>query len=351
MKKLYSVLITFFILGLSSILWLSTQNTAKTTARENETGPPASRPKNAEPLASTAMNSGITASIQDKIRADIPRESHLAMPLSLRDTEIDGEFLIDDYGDFIPNVQALNLFLYFFSASGEESDAVIGGRILRYALEKNLPETALVGIQDALNRFIAFRDAVETLAKSDEWQPEDLNYRAETLYELRREILGEELNQAFYAEEELVTKLDIEYMEAIQDPYLSEEERNFRTAYIESQLPESIQQSRKEAKAPTQLSKKVAELRRAGASDDDIFKLRQDQFGREAAQRLSALDASREAWQQRLDNYRDSRNHLTKEKYSALSEAELDALREKHFSREELLRVKLLEQAGLLGSL
>ena len=88
-------------------------------------------------------------------------------------------------------------------------------------------------------------------------------------------------------------------------------------------------------------------LRDEGASDSEIFAVREERYGSEAAERLAALDARRADWKRRLAAYRAERDGLLADG-AASQEAALDALRERHFEANEITRVRALEAAGSL---
>jgi lipase chaperone LimK len=91
-------------------------------------------------------------------------------------------------------------------------------------------------------------------------------------------------------------------------------------------------------------------MRAAGASDTDVFALREREFGSEAAERLALLDARRTAWRTRLDAYRTEREALLESAVASdpVSRDEaLAALRAQHFDAHERLRVRAADEAEL----
>ncbi len=81
-----------------------------------------------------------------------------ARPRSLEGTEVDGAFETDAAGHLVVGPRVMALFDYFFSATGEESEDVIGERIAALAAER-LSEPALGEALALLDRYEAYRDA------------------------------------------------------------------------------------------------------------------------------------------------------------------------------------------------
>ena len=231
--------------------------------------------------------------------ADVPAASRGPLPASLRGTEVDGRLPVDADGDFLPTPEVRRLFDYFFSAVGEEPDEVIRGRIL-LQLYANLPPRAAHQAAQLLDDFMALREAAHELANAES-VPDDLERRWQWIRELRREYLGAENAEALYGEEEYVIMLDMQRREVLLDETLDERERAERLEAIEVRLPDRVREARRAASAPARVRTEVSALRSAGASEDEIFALREREFGREAALRLAELDRRRAEDAQRLE--------------------------------------------------
>ncbi len=287
-------------------------------------------------------------SMRDAIERSLPVASSGPRPRSLRGSDIDGELRVDADGHFVPDPRALALMDYFFAASGEEPLDVIRGRIVREILARLEFPAAQEAIH-VLDRYIAYRQAARDLL-SGEAAPHDLERRLQWMRELRREVLGPELSTAFYGEQERVAQLDVERHALAQDSSLSKSERAARLADNEEQLPEHIREARRRVAGPTRLHQRVEVLRDEGATREEIFELRAEQFGQDAAERLAALDAQRADWKRRLSAYGAERERLGGSLGSEERNERLAALRSSYFDESELARVMALEGAGLLDS-
>jgi hypothetical protein len=98
--------------------------------------------------------------------------------------------------------------------------------------------------------------------------------------------------------------------------------------------------------AASSLRRDEARLRRVGASDAEIGVMREARFGREAAERLAALDQARAAWHERVSAYRAERDRVAAfEPEDAVARAAaIAALREAQFHGAERLRVEALDR-------
>ena len=264
-----------------------------------------------------------------------------ALPPSLRGTQVDGALAVDADGNFVPTPDAIVLFDYFLSASGEEPAELTRDRILA-EIERRLEPDAAREAAALLDTYLGFREALRDLAEA-RWAPDGLERRLQWIRELRREHFGTETADALFGLDERVLALDLERRRLLMDRDLDEAKRYAALAGIESQLPEPVREARRSAKAPHQLRRQVAALRLAGASEGEIFAARERRFGAEAAARLEALDRERASWQQRLAAYRAERDVLLAEVAGEARAAELEALRSRHFEAGERRRARALD--------
>jgi len=266
------------------------------------------------------------------------------LPASLDGTSVDGDLRLDAEGRFVPGPEALLLFDYFLSATGEEPDERIHARIVA-EIRRRLPPAAAGDAEALLDRYLAYRAAARELFDDQELAFADVERRFQRIRELRREVFGAELATALFGEEERVAAIDVERQRVLQQEGLDPAERARRLAGLEEQLPESVREARRESMAALDLLAAEAELRERGASPAEIQAERERRFGPEAAVRLAALDQRRSAWNARVAAYRSARDALRarglpEEEYTeALSE-----LRSAHFAGPERLRAEALDR-------
>jgi lipase chaperone LimK len=266
-----------------------------------------------------------------------------ALPASLAGTEPDGALVLDADGRFVPTRDALDLFDYFLSASGEEPDARIRARIeaaIRARLDDPLPALAL------LDQYLAYRAEVRALFEDAFTATLPLERRLQRIRELRRAHFGAELAEALFADEEARWRADVERLRVRRDPALDEDERAARLAALDAELPEPVREARAAATAPIALRRDERRLRAEGASQAEIDALREARFGPEAAARLATLDRARAEWDARVVAYREERDRLAAREGDDADAraAALDALRDARFSGAERLRIEALDR-------
>jgi lipase chaperone LimK len=265
------------------------------------------------------------------------------LPASLAGTDPGGDLRLDGAGRFAPGPEALELFDYFFSASGEEPDATIAARI-RAEIRRRLPPPAAAEAEALLERHLAYREGAAALFAAD-LSFADPERRFQRVRELRRSVFGAGLAAALFGEEERTVAVDLERRRVALREDLAPEERAARLAALDAALPEPERRARGEARAVLELRDAEAALRAAGAGDAAVAAERERRFGPEAAARLAELDARRAAWSERVAAYRAERDALRAEGRAPADEAAARArLRDARFAGPERLRIEALDR-------
>ncbi|HVH07622.1 MAG TPA: lipase secretion chaperone, partial [Myxococcota bacterium] len=190
------------------------------------------------------------------------------VPASLAGTEPAGGLRVDAGGHFVPGREALDLFDYYFSASGEEPDATIRMRILA-AIRARLEGPAVAEAEAFFARYLAYREAAEALFASEP-ASDDLDRRFQRVREIRREAFGPALAADLFAEEEAIAAIDLERRRVAQDRTLASDERARRLAALDAELPDAEREARAAVRQAVELRAAEAALRAAGASAAEI---------------------------------------------------------------------------------
>lgn len=263
-------------------------------------------------------------------------------PRSLEGTEVDGEMRADADGNLVIEPDIRRVFDYFLSAVGEDDVEQVKARIALHLAEM-LPDSAARQAWELFERYEAYGEAMEAMPQHDgtvAGMGESLKQRQQ----LRQEWLGQNVAEAFYGFEDAFDNYTLERMAVQQDESLSAEEQATRLQALEDNLPAPVREVRQRANLPVQVSQEVAALREAGATDHEIRALREVALGREAAERLEALDRQRTQWDQRYANYR---RQVAEIAASGLApedqETEVTRLRESTFDEQEQRRVRALD--------
>lgn len=266
-------------------------------------------------------------------------------PRSLRGTRTDGGLAVDADGRFTPTIDARRLFDYFLSASGERSAEALRARIVA-EIERRLSPAAAADATALLDRYLAYRERVRTLADGGG----DLDARFATLVALRREMLGAQAADAFFADEEADARRLLEVRRITADDTLPPEERVRRVEAIydqvEADLPPDVRQAHATSRLADTLRAAESEIRSRGGDDAEVRALRERLAGPEAADRLADLDARRAAWQTRVDAFRGARERIQADASLAPSAraAAVERLLADSFTPPERLRVEALDR-------
>jgi lipase chaperone LimK len=265
-------------------------------------------------------------------------------PASLRGTDVPGGFVVDEQGHLRTTPDILELFEYFFSATGEEPDEQIRRRIeaeIHARLSPPAREEALA----LLDAYLDYREQARELFEAGGGDL-PLEIRFQRIRELRRAVFGSGDAEILFGQEEDLIRIELERRRVAMDPALSPEERTSRLEALDAELPAEVVEARAAARAALDLRRDEARLRAEGAGDAEIQALRERRFGPEASARLAALDRERAAWQRRVTEWQDLRQRLERalaDDPAALAEA-LESARTERFSEAESVRLRALER-------
>ncbi len=266
-------------------------------------------------------------------------------PASLRDSAIDGALIADADGHFVPGPEALALFDYFLSATGEEPEAQLRARIVA-EIERRLPAPAAREAIAFLDRYLAYRADAARAASDDRLaESADLERRLQWIREVRREHFGAELATTLFGDDERAAEIAIAQRRVAADASLSDAEKRAQLDALEAQLPESAREARAASSAPLRLEQAEAALRARGGSDAEVRALREETVGAEAAARLEALDQRRAEWNARLAAYRAARDAVLADpsRDAQAREAAIEDLLARNFDARERIRVRALD--------
>lgn len=287
------------------------------------------------------------AKIQTLIRQS-ERADPGPLPRSLAGTQAPGGWQRVEDGQLVPTPQLRELFEYYLSALGEEPLQTIVARI-RAALAV-LPPAARQQALEILGHYLDYRLALTQLGSGEQGSvglsgdPDAIAAQLAKVRDLRRQTLGEDVADAFFARDEALDQYTLTRLRIERDDSLSAAQKKAQLAAAATQLPESMQASRAATERFADYQQSLQKLRSEGASAAQIDQLRQQTFGAEAAQRLAALDQQRADWQKRWQAYRNAVAQLDASGLASDEKVQQQAqLRQQYFSASELPRVKALD--------
>ncbi|MBB6520820.1 lipase secretion chaperone [Pseudoteredinibacter isoporae] len=231
------------------------------------------------------------------------------LPQSMQGADVDGQLRFDDQASLIHEYANRSLFDQLLSLQGEWSLEAIERWLYDYALiaanHTSNPEFGAEQVLQAFGNYVSYLKAADELYNESAGPMPTFSASSfDDLYQLRRDILGEDIAMLYFAREENYTRSQLALANIRQDKSLSDEERLKKLKeWSANQLGYVGQEMRKTLKRDG-LRKEVEQMRNEGASAEAIFAVRARDLGVEAATRLESMDVARESWQSTVDSFR-----------------------------------------------
>lgn len=227
---------------------------------------------------------------------------------TFRGATVDGALQVDADGELVINLALRQWLDFHLSAQGEVPLSQILTLMQKKIQQLPMPgreQAALllmqyVGYLDALKYYDAEQQKRITLAQSD-----DIFARMRWQQRLRKEWLSAEVVNAFFAADEAMDNHTIAKLQA----YQSEADQETLQS-LDQQLPEALQQMKRQTRSVVELNQTEQQLTEKGASSEEVHLWRQQRFGQEAATRLAMVDKRQAAWQQKVKRYQRYQREL-----------------------------------------
>lgn len=316
-----------------------------------EPAAPDSTPTLAGPIADGRAASGAAAT--DPAGATLPTGSartdtpaRIETPPSLADTAIDGGIVLDSNGRLLPTLELRRLFDQVLSTIGElDPDGI--RRLLAERLATLTDPAGREQVLAAFERYLRYLAAVDAAGARLDALP--LRERLDALSELRRQMLGPDMAEAFFGEEEHYQRYTLDRQALAQDTTLGEAERAARERDLTDALPESLRQPLLEQRQVEGDIADAAAIDTLASDPAERYRLRAERFGEEAAARMEMLDRERAGWDARVAAYQAARANIARNTPAgAAREAALEQYLLQHFSEPERRRIRSLEAVGAL---
>lgn len=273
-----------------------------------------------------------------------PFDSGSHWPVSLAGSVPDGEVEQDPSGRLRPSRELRRLFDYFLTAQGERELPAIR-QLLQDHLQARYPTVLVAEVLVVFDQYLAYQAARATLPPET-----DLLARLDALFALRRRWFDAATAEAFFADEERMTRATLARLAMARNPDSDTDKKAAQLAALAA----AGEQQPTTASAETDTALRVAiateQLDAHGADAATRYAERAAQFGAAAAARLATLDADRAAWQARLAAYVEARSAIQRDpglSASAMA-AGIAALRASRFNPSEQRRIVSLEAIGQL---
>lgn len=268
---------------------------------------------------------------------------------SLKGTEVDGGFELDEAGDLLPSFRTRQLFDYFLSAQGEEELSTILARIEAY-IHHQLPNKAAAEAVALLHNYVGFLAAADGLEgvkpAMDTLDLLHLREQKQAIASLRYEYLDAATQSAFFGAEDAYDHFAFGRLEVLANEALSAEEKAHALNELKTQMPTEFQQEQEQLYQLQTLQTLTQEWQQQGGDPQELQQLRHQLVGEEATQRLEGLDKERQQWQQRVDEWLDERQRILANGNLSPEDKDMaiEELRASRFSQQEALRVKFAEK-------
>jgi lipase chaperone LimK len=262
---------------------------------------------------------------------------------SLRGTEVDSGVSLDANGNVLLDPGLRRLFDYHLSLIGERDPVQIRQLLEAHLLGRYGPQHALA----ALAYFDRYAGYLQRLAESKIGEAIDPQDRLAEVMVLRRQMLGDEMASAFFAEEEAFAALTIERMAIAGDGTLSADRKSAMLAELDRAERFS---ARAEADTASVVADQDRRFDRTKVSAGERAAEREALWGKAAAGRLAQLDEERARWDARIEQYLFARSRIDADRsLSPAARAQaLAALRAQRFDAAEQRRIASLEAIGQL---
>ena len=270
---------------------------------------------------------------------------------SLKGTDIDGMYPVDQDGNLLLNAAIKHRFEYFLSTMGEfPLEEVM--QMIRDDINDNLVSPAKEQALKLFDDYVAYKYALVELEKNFEPAQgyeisniERFRHQLAQLRNKRREHLDSEAADAFFGFDELYDDFMLAQLEIQNNNQLTPSEKQQQLEALQDSLPEDVREMREETQRISKVFELTQEMKEEGASESEVFDYNSQQFGQEAAQRLQALDENRQAWQSKVNGYLLEKGSILKDEQLTQSEQQekIKRLAHERFTQMELKRLPAFE--------
>ena len=281
----------------------------------------------------------------------------LLLPSSLLGSTLPLTLDVNEDGDLVINKKIQHLFDFYLSAMGEEGLDMIVARI-KHSLKLQLVDPALTQALSILTGYLQYLNEVTAIKQQFEQgiDPDNVGeYALENVIEVREMVLDARVTyldldviDAFFGQSDEYETYMLSVASINKNSELSTVEKQSAKAELDTTAPAWLLTQQHNANQLNQYREQYQTLQAQGASQTELQDFTQQSFSPEVVDRLSELDAQRQQWQVKLDEYREQLAVITTHSayYNSDSEQqqlEIAQLREVYFTPQEIKRVRALD--------
>jgi len=266
---------------------------------------------------------------------------------SLRGTEPDGGVSIGFGGHLKPDMALRHLFDYYLVLLGETDLPGIRTLLHDDLLRRQLAAPLIDEVMASFDRYTRYQQAAVNLAN----QPGlSLNEQLMQIIALRRQMLGDDVAEAFFGDEQRQQQLALQRLAIQTDHSLSAAEKARRLQAVDATLPAVEQEALAQTSLGNTVQTQTDAFDAAQTDPDTRYAERAQAYGDAAAERLQQLDQNRAQWQARLDAYAQQSQVIQSDASmdGTQQQAAQQQLLSSSFHGTEQLQVQAMQSNGLL---
>ena len=166
----------------------------------------------------------------------------------------------------------------------------------------------------------------------------------------RSQFFSDKEIQAMFGFDDAYDQDALARMAISQDKNLTEAQKKEKLQALDTSMSPELREAKTAPYQVIRLTEQSEKMRREGASDDEIYRMRAAATSPEAANRLAELDQETNDWNKRINQYLTQRKQLALDQTSANSneqesklQQQLQQLRNQYFTTQEQARLAAYE--------
>ncbi len=270
------------------------------------------------------------------IPVDRPLAKPGPLPASLRGASHGVALRSDAEGNLLVQDDILRLFEFYLAAIEEESIEALLQRI-QWELASQLQDPARQQANDLLRRYLDYRLALMALPQPTTLDSHTLAAHLQQVDALRHQHFSSVEQTALFAAERAEDAHLLATLQNNESPGSAAEPGEMLS--VEQRL------QRQQASRDAEVFEQIEQLRASGASAGQIYAVREQQLGSEAATALAQLDEQQALWQQRLQVFAAERQRIHELSLPAEEQRQaISTVLASSFDEREQLRVRALHE-------
>jgi len=287
------------------------------------------------------------------INAEGAQEFFDTKPNSLKDVPAPTALGVDIDGKLIIDHRVKTMFEHYLSAMGEESLESVILRI-KHDLDQQLNGEALEEGVVLLEGYLQYRNHLGILKNDyaqshigDTFDLESVKTMKQSVQEIRYNFFDEQTINGLFSQEDEYDEYMMSRAEITSNTNMSQAEKTEALILLEVYAPSWISQNTQKSDRFASTRSTEQSLRESGATENEVFQMREQTYGVDAANRLKELDLKRQKWKSKLSAYRVELNSLLVGGEGDIDLQYLNELRSEHFSGPEMNRIKAIDKLEL----